>query len=93
MYLLIYCFRLQDLVNTLKRKTDEKRQSTEDEVKKLTKEVERYHANVEETENKALKISEMNEKKFQSIWEMKDDEAKELLNKVNLKFDLQRKKI
>lgn len=71
------------MVNSLKKKIEEKRQSTEEELKRLIKEVERYHTCVLETEKKADHFSQVNENKFQSIWDMKDEEAKELINTVS----------
>lgn len=71
------------MVNALKKKIEEKKQQTDEEVKKLIKEVERYHTNVLDTEKKANHISEVNEEKFQSIWDMKDEEAKDLIKKAS----------
>ncbi|KAK6629830.1 hypothetical protein RUM43_003650 [Polyplax serrata] len=74
--------KLQDMVNTLKKKIEEKRMETEDEVKKLTKDVERYHANVLETEKKVEHMSHVNDSKFQNIWDMKSEEAQVLIDKI-----------
>lgn len=71
------------MVNTLKKKIEEKRMETEDEVKKLTKDVERYHANVLETEKKVEHMSHVNDSKFQNIWDMKSEEAQVLIDKVS----------
>lgn len=46
----------------------------------------RYHSNVMDLEKKAEHFSNLNEETYQSIWEMKDQEAREKLQKVSKPF-------
>lgn len=69
-------------MNSLKKKIQEKQNATEQELQRLTQEVKRYHTNVVDIERKADHFSQVNEEKYQNIWDMKAEEAKEYLDKI-----------
>ncbi|KAL0274630.1 UNVERIFIED_CONTAM: hypothetical protein PYX00_002719 [Menopon gallinae] len=74
--------KLQDIVNDLKKKIDEKQSNTESELRRLHQDVLRFHDNVIDLEKKAEHFSHLNEDTYQNIWEMKDQEAREKLQKI-----------
>jgi predicted nucleic acid-binding Zn-ribbon protein len=74
--------RLQDVVNDLKKKIAETEKSTETESARLTEEVKRLHHNIIDIESKAGHFEDMNDRKYQQVWNLNRDTAKKLLDKV-----------
>lgn len=74
--------RLNETVNYLKNKIQETERHCEMETSKLTKDIKKLHKNIMDLEEKSDVISEINEKKYQNVWQMNQDEGEELLKKV-----------
>ncbi|KDR12480.1 dynein regulatory complex protein 1 isoform X2 [Zootermopsis nevadensis] len=74
--------RLQDVVNNLKKKIAETEESTETESARLTEEVMRLQHNILDIEKKADHFAEVNDRKYQQVWELNRDTAKTVLDKV-----------
>jgi dynein regulatory complex protein 1 len=76
--------RLQDVVNDLKKKIAETEKSTETESARLTEEVKRLQHNIIDIESKADHFAEVNDRKYQQVWNLNRDTAKKLLDKVRV---------
>jgi len=80
--------RLQDVINSLKKEISETEKSIETESARLTEEVIRLQHSIMDIDNKADHIAEMNDRKYQQVWEMNRDTAKKLLDKVIIIFSI-----
>jgi dynein regulatory complex protein 1 len=69
-------------VNNLKKKIAKTEESTKTESAQLTEEVMRLHHNILDIEKKADHFAEVNDRKYQQVWELNKDTAKKLLDKV-----------
>ena len=74
--------RLQDVINNLKKEISETEKSIETESARLTEEVIRLQRNIMDIDNKADHFAEMNDRKYQQVWELNRGTAKKLLDKV-----------
>jgi dynein regulatory complex protein 1 len=74
--------RLQDVINNLKKEISETDKSIETESARLTEEVIRLQHSIMGIDNKADHFAEMNDRKYQQVWELNRDTAKQLLDKV-----------
>lgn len=74
--------RLNETISQMKKKISEAQTSFESEKDKLTAEVMKMHRQIMDLENKADTFSEINNKKYEQIWQMNQEEATSLLNKV-----------
>ncbi|XP_066991987.2 dynein regulatory complex protein 1 [Anabrus simplex] len=74
--------KLQDVVNSLKKKIARTENTTRIDTRRLTEEVVRLHRNITEIERKADHFADVNEKKYQEIWELNKDTASKLLEKI-----------
>lgn len=71
-------------MNDLKKKIAETEKSTKTESARLTEEVKRLHHNIIDIEGKADHFAEMNDRKYQQVWNLNRDTAKKLLDKVRV---------
>lgn len=74
--------RLQDVIHNLKKEISGTEKSIETESAQLTEEVIRLQRSIMEIDSKADHFAEMNDKKYQQVWELNRDTAKKLLEKV-----------
>jgi hypothetical protein len=70
------------VVNDLKKKIAETEKSIKTESAQLIEEVKRLHHNIIGIEGKADHFAEINDRKYQQVWNLNTDIAKKLLNKV-----------
>lgn len=66
----------------LRKKIEEKESETKQNLAKLNREICRLRKNIVDIEKKADHFSEVNDRKFQQIWDMKTQEASGLLEKI-----------
>jgi len=78
----VHLSRLQDVINNLKKEISETEKSIETESARLTEEVIRLQHSIMDIDNKADHFAEMNDRKYQQVWELNRDTAKKLLDKV-----------
>lgn len=74
--------RLTETISQMKKKISETQTNFDCEKEKLTAEVMKMHRQIMDLEDKADIFSEINNKKYEKIWQMNQDEATSLLNKV-----------
>jgi len=75
-------FSLQEDVLDLKKKISTRESKKGEELTALHKQVCRLHENIIDIEKKTDHFSQVNDRKFRQIWEMKTAEANALLEKV-----------
>lgn len=75
-------FRLQDIINDLKKKYAELEENTRLEIQKLTDQVIKAHKNILDLIEKSNHFTKINDNKYMRIWDMNEKNAKELLDKV-----------
>jgi hypothetical protein len=78
----VHLSRLQDVINNLKKEILETEKSIKTESARLTEEGIRLQHNIMNIDNKADNFVEMNDRKYQQVWELNRDTAKKLLDKV-----------
>jgi peptidoglycan hydrolase CwlO-like protein len=78
----VHLSRLQDVINNLKKEISETEKLTETEIARLTEELSRLQRNIADIDNKADHFAEMNDRKYQKVWELNRDTARKLLDKV-----------
>jgi dynein regulatory complex protein 1 len=78
----VHLSRLQDVINNLKKDISKTEKSTETESAQLTEEVIRLQRSIVDIHSKADHFAEMNDRKYQQVWELNRDAAKKLLDKV-----------
>nr|CAD7426698.1 unnamed protein product [Timema monikensis] len=75
--------KLQDMVNVLRRRIVETERSSSQETTRLTEEVVRLHRNIVDIENKAGHFTQVNDSKYNQLWQLNTDTARALLDKVS----------
>jgi hypothetical protein len=78
----VHFFRLQDVINNLKKEISETEKSIETESAWLTEEVIRLQHSIMDIDSKAEHFAEVNDRKYREVWELNRDTAKKLLDKV-----------
>nr|CAD7399911.1 unnamed protein product [Timema poppensis] len=74
--------KLQDIVNGLRRRIVETERSSSQETTRLTEEVVRLHRNIVDIENKAGHFTQVNDSKYNQLWQLNTDTARALLDKI-----------
>ncbi|KYM79775.1 hypothetical protein ALC53_09697 [Atta colombica] len=74
--------KLQDIVNGLKKNYAELEEKTRLEIQKLTDQVIKTHKNILDLIEKSNHFTRINDKKFIQIWDMNEEKANELLDKI-----------
>ncbi|GLH09093.1 Dynein regulatory complex protein 1 homolog [Gryllus bimaculatus] len=74
--------KLQDVVNKLRARIEEAERTTKAEKQRLTDEVLKLHNNIIDIGRKADQFAEVNDKKYNQVWEMNENIAKDLLEKI-----------
>lgn len=74
--------RLYETIATLRQKIRSKTTEGNYEIERLTAEVVKFHASIVDLEKKAELFTEVNEKKYQSVWQMNYEECLQQLDKV-----------
>lgn len=75
-------FRLQDVLNNLKKDYAEMDANTKTEIQKLTDQILKLHKNILELEEKSNQFTDVNEKKYFQVWDMNVEIAENLLSEV-----------
>jgi len=79
-------FRLQDVINALKKEYVQLEENTRIEIQKLTDQVVKIHKNILELTIKSNHFTSINDKKYLQIWDMNARNADLLLNRVSIIF-------
>ncbi|XP_055377885.1 dynein regulatory complex protein 1 homolog [Condylostylus longicornis] len=74
--------RIMEAINILKKKIKDTKINSEINIKNLTKEIVQLQSNILELEAKAERFRALNEKRYNTVWDMNCKEATELTNKV-----------
>jgi hypothetical protein len=69
-------------VNNLKKEVAKTEELTKTESSRLTEEVMRLHHSILATEKKADHFAEVNDRTYQQVWELNEETAKKLVDKV-----------
>lgn len=85
----MHFLRLQDAVNSLRKKIKEIQATTVSERARLTEEVVRLHHNILDIEKKAQHFSAVNDKIYHQVWELNHRTASALLKKVR-KYNIEK---
>ncbi|PSN49548.1 Dynein regulatory complex protein 1 [Blattella germanica] len=75
--------RLQDVVNTLRKKIAEIDKSMQTESSHLTGEIVKLHHNIVDIQNKSEHFAEVNDQKYRDVWNLNKESAHNLLDKHN----------
>lgn len=75
-------FRLQDVINTLRKEYAELEENTRIEIERLTDQVVKARKNILDLMEKSNHFTSINDKKYMQIWDMNVKNANELLDKV-----------
>ncbi|KAG5313008.1 DRC1 protein, partial [Pseudoatta argentina] len=74
--------KLQDIANGLKKNYAELEENTRLEIQKFTDQVIKTHKNILDLIEKSNHFTRINDKKFIQIWDMNEEKANELLDKI-----------
>ncbi|EGI68113.1 UPF0407 protein [Acromyrmex echinatior] len=74
--------KLQDIANGLKKNYAELEENTRLEIQKFTDQVIKTHKNILDLIEKSNHFTRINDKKFMQIWDMNEEKANELLDKI-----------
>lgn len=74
--------KLQDLINTTRRKISDYKKYASDEIEHLTREVQKLQANVLDIEAKADHFSKINDTKYKQVWDLNRKRAADVLNHI-----------
>lgn len=74
--------KLQDMINAQRNKTKEYEQTTDVQIKKLEMNIKKLQNYILDVETKADHFAELNDKKFDQIWKMNENEAKNNLKQI-----------
>ncbi|KYN42803.1 hypothetical protein ALC56_02605 [Trachymyrmex septentrionalis] len=74
--------KLQDIANGLKKNYAELEENTRLEIQKFTDQVIKVHKNILDLIEKSNHFTRINDKKFMQIWDMNEEKANELLDKI-----------
>lgn len=77
-----FVFRLQDVVNALKKNYAELEENTRLEIQKLTNQVIKAHKSILDLVEKSNRFTSINDNKYMQIWDINAKGANELLDKV-----------
>lgn len=76
-------FRLQDIANSLRKKLRESEAAAEVETARLHEEISRLHQNIGDIEKKANHFANINDRRYQQVWNLRQETANKLLAKVS----------
>ncbi|XP_063916676.1 dynein regulatory complex protein 1 [Zophobas morio] len=74
--------KLQDIINSLRKKNNDYHTQTTQQIEKLTVEIKKLCKNILDIENKADHLAAVNNEKFKKIWNMNKKRADELFTRV-----------
>lgn len=75
-------FRLQDVINNLRKTYTALEESTRAEIQKITNQILKSHTAIIDLEEKSNHLTVVNDKKYMQIWDMNIETANELVDKV-----------
>lgn len=78
--------KLQDIINDLRNKIKNYKDSSNGEISKLEEQIRKLHADIMKIEEKADHFMETNDKKFHQVWDLNKATADKLLDEI-LKVD------
>ncbi|RZC34533.1 NYD-SP28 domain containing protein [Asbolus verrucosus] len=74
--------KLQDVINSLRKKMNDYHKTTSQQITKLTEEVKKLSQNVLDIEKKADHLAEVNNIKFKKVWSMNKERADKLFKRI-----------
>lgn len=74
--------RLQDIANSLRKKMRESEAAAEIETVRLHEEITRLHQNIGDIEKKANHFANINDRRYQQVWNLRQETANKLLSKI-----------
>lgn len=74
--------KLQDIINSLRKKNNEYHSQTSQQIEKLTVEIKKLSQNILDVEKKADHIALVNNEKFRKIWDMNKERADQLYRRI-----------
>ncbi|KAL3272766.1 hypothetical protein HHI36_014227 [Cryptolaemus montrouzieri] len=74
--------KLQDIVNTLKRRISEYGEGTKQQIVKVSGEIAKLQQNILDIESKADHFAEINDAKFNQLWEMNTERVLEVAQRI-----------
>ena len=75
-------FRLQGIINNLKKNYSDVEENTKVEIEKLSSQIVKAHKSITELEEKSAHFTRVNEKQYLDIWNMNTENANQLIKKV-----------
>ncbi|XP_052121907.1 dynein regulatory complex protein 1 [Frankliniella occidentalis] len=74
--------KLQDIANSLRKKMRESEAAAEIETARLHEEISRLHQNIGDIEKKANHFANINDRRYNQVWNLRQETANELLTKI-----------
>ncbi|KAK3927976.1 Dynein regulatory complex protein 1 [Frankliniella fusca] len=74
--------KLQDIANGLRKKMRESEAAAEIETARLHEEISRLHQNIGDIEKKANHFANINDRRYNQVWNLRQETANELLKKI-----------